>query len=126
MASLKEGQARDKELIEAAIKGHEDRIGQLLGQGASAVSCDDNGFTALMWAARYDLDSCVMRLLPASDLKQKERLGRSALDIAMEGAGPESRSAKIIEAYGLALQELEKLGSEIHGAAKKEARKFRL
>lgn len=117
---------RNNELIDAAICGDESAIAKALSVGASPLAIDAGGFTALMWAARYDLGGCAQMLLPVSDLKQADPSGRAALEIAKDGAGPDSVCAKLIEAYELAMDELAAIGANAAIAAKSQPKKFRL
>jgi hypothetical protein len=119
-------QRQDALLIQAAINGDVAGIKNALGQGASATATDEGGFTALMWAARYDLPQAAQELMGVSDLGQKDKQGRTAMDIAHDGAGPDSRAAMALQAYRLAQSELAELSSEAANALKSNPRKYRL
>jgi hypothetical protein len=116
----------NNELIDAAIAGNKLALKKALSLGASPKAVDSGGFTALMWAARYDLEGCAKILLPMSELNQSDPAGRTALQIAKDGAGPESVCAKLIEAYVLAMGELGSIGESTAIAAKSQPKKFRL
>ena len=116
----------DDLLINATISGNIEEMRKYIGEGASGKAVDEGGFTALMWAARYDLEKAVSLLLPESDLTQVEKQGRTALDIAKEGAGEKSISALYIESYLLALAEVKSLTEIACVAPKSIHKKFRL
>jgi hypothetical protein len=116
----------DAALIDAAISGDPAKVRSCLAAGASATAVDSGGFTALMWAARYDLPQAAQELLPASELNQRDPSGRTAAMIGRDGAGTGSRAAKLIEAYALALSELASISQSANLSLKKINKKFRL
>lgn len=129
MENKKTQAAQDKknnDLIDAAICGDQSAISKALAGGSNPLGTDAGGFTALMWAARYDLGGCAQMLLPVSNLNQFDPAGRSALRIAQDGAGPDSVCAKLIGAYALAMGELAAIGASAAIAAKSQPKKFRL
>lgn len=96
------------------------------GEGASATATDKGGYTALMWAARYDLPAAAQELMPWSDLAQRDPSGRTALHIALEGAGASSRAAGMIEAYALACSEIAELSNAASMASKTKPKRYGL
>lgn len=116
----------DAALIDAAIGGDPAKVRSCLAEGASAKAVDSGGYTALMWAARYDLPQAAQELLPASDLDQRDPSGRTAAQIGREGAGAGSRASKLIDAYALALSELASIAQSANVSLKKINKKFRL
>lgn len=124
---LGEKGAAGARLIEAAIRGDEAEVRRLLAAGASAKEFDESGYTALMWAARYDLAPMVQLLLPHSDVGARAAGGGpTALEVAKRGAGPKTLSAAFIEAYELALAELAAMRAESGWAPKRVGGQFRI
>lgn len=114
----------DQALIDAACSGDAARAAELLAGGASAKAVDAGGFTALMWAARYDLADVAKELLPQSEAARRDPDGRDALELA-RAAAPGSKVAGLIESWNLAREELAELGLASH-APKRSARRFSL
>lgn len=56
---------------------------QLLLPVSDAMTCDDDGQTALMLAARNCDETAVELLLPVSDATARDNAGMTALDIAI-------------------------------------------
>ena len=108
-------------MIEAASFGDALAVAELMGRGASAKGVDAEGFTALMWAARYELPEAAAVLIPESDLDQREPGGRRAVELARPGGAV----AGLIAAWLLARAEVEQLGWCV-GSAKTASRRFTL
>ena len=67
-------------LMEASRKGDTDQVQALLAKGADVNAKDNDGFTALMWAAFYDRTETVQALLAkGADVNAKENHGATAL-----------------------------------------------
>ena len=68
------------QLWEASAKGHTDTVKALLEQGADVNAKDNDGFTALMFAARDGQTDTVPALLAkGADVNAKDNDGRTAL-----------------------------------------------
>lgn len=128
MASMGKGSqaAMDAQLIDAAIADDIGKVRSLIARGACAKAADPAGFTALMWAARYDLPRVVEALLLHSDLEQRSADGRDALEIAKGGAGPASLSAIYLDTHRRAQVELAALAAQVQESRKPTPPKFRL
>ena len=70
----------NKRLMEAARGGRTVELKALLrNTGCDARAKDNNGMTALMWAAWAKSETCVWLLLPLSDTSATNRFGLTAL-----------------------------------------------
>jgi len=73
----------DRDLIESIKKGHVAIVHAFLAKGASANARDDQGGTALHWAAgRGAPDVVALLLAHGADRNQRDGAGRTALDVA--------------------------------------------
>jgi ankyrin repeat protein len=69
-------------LMAAAQMGCAEVVAKLLAAGADPLAVDDQGFSALMRAAKMGNVDCVDLLAPLSDLDAKDRVGQNAEEIA--------------------------------------------
>ncbi len=71
-------------LMRAAKNGNAEEIGRLIKSGANMNLCDDDGWTALMNAARYQNDPETVKILleAGADPDQKNKYGSTALHLA--------------------------------------------
>lgn len=112
----------DQALIDAACSGDASLAREWLARGASAQAVDSGGFTALMWAARYDLSEVAKEILPQSETEQRGPCGRNAMDLA-RAAGSGLKVAGLLDSWNLARAELVALGLAVQ-APKRAARRF--
>ena len=71
----------NSELIEAAKNGQTEKVKALLDAGANANAKDEDGRTALMWAAskRGRTDAVQVLLDAGADVNAKDNVGKTAL-----------------------------------------------
>ncbi len=72
----------DLDLINAAQYGDINEIQSLLKKGANPKAVDENERTALMLAAMWGKIKAIEILLPLSDIKAKDKTGKTAIQMA--------------------------------------------
>ncbi len=91
-------------LMRAARSGNDWQIRALLGAGAEINAKDKNGWTALMYASRWqeNLNTVNMLVSAGSDVKATDQFGTDALILAACRNGNPDILRKLLEFYGAA------------------------
>lgn len=109
-------------LIRAAMEDQPSEVERLLEAGAAVDATDSYGFTALLYAAQYSLESVELLLAAGADVDYRNDLGTSALAVAREAARADIEA--LLREHGAQESPEERLDAALRAGDREEVKKL--